>query len=86
VFARSPTRSPLPTLVLSVSRALVVRSMMRWFRWLVERDMEILAMGAVDLDDQSPTDEADFATQSLDEALVAVEKKIKAKGKGKGGV
>jgi hypothetical protein len=42
--------------------------------------------GAVDLDDQSPTDEADFATQSLAEALVAVEKKIKAKGKGKGGV
>jgi hypothetical protein len=60
--------------------------MMRWFRWLVERDMEILAMGAVDLDDQSPTDEAGFATQSLAEALVAVEKKIKAKGKGKGGV
>jgi hypothetical protein len=60
--------------------------MMRWFRWLVERDMEILAMGAVDLDDQSPTDEADFATQSLAEALAAVEKKIKAKGKGKGGV
>jgi hypothetical protein len=42
--------------------------------------MEILAMGAVDLDDQSPIDEADFTTQSLAEALVAVEKEIKAKG------
>ena len=43
-------------------------------------------MGAVDLDDQSPINEAEFATQSLAKALVAVEKKIKAKGKGKGGV
>jgi hypothetical protein len=61
--------------------------MMRWFRWLIDRGVEILAMGAADLDDQPSTDEAGFAAQSLAEALVAVEKmKAKGKGKGKGGV
>jgi hypothetical protein len=35
--------------------------MMRSFGCLVEQHIEILAMGAADLDDQSSTDEAGFA-------------------------